>query len=168
MLYALFFSPLRKIPGPFLARLTPLWLRYIDFTGHRTTTLHELHQRYGSTVLIGPNEITVNDISNVKEIYGQQTQFIKAPIYESMTQQPMGIFGLRDRAAHGQRRKLLSHAFSQSNLQECEPLIQQKLDKLIATMEKNAGLPLDMLKWFRLTAFDVVGASDSISSLLRR
>ena len=110
----------------------------------------------------------MNDISNVKEIYGQQTQFIKAPIYESMTQQPMGIFGLRDRAAHGQRRKLLSHAFSQSNLQECEPLIQQKLDKLIATMEKNAGLPLDMLKWFRLTAFDVVGASDSISSLLRR
>lgn len=158
---ALFLSPLRKIPGPFLARLTPLWLRYIDMSGTRTKTLHELHQRYGATVVIGPNEITANDISNVKELYGQLTTFVKAPIYESMTMEPHGIFGLRDRVAHGQRRKLLSHAFSQSNLQECEPLIQRQLDKLLAAVQQSAGNPIDVLRWFRLAAFDVVGTSTS-------
>lgn len=157
----LFLSPLRNIPGPFLARLTPLWLRYIDMSGTRTKTLHALHQRYGTTVVIGPNEITVNDISNVKELYGQLTTFVKAPIYESMTMKPHGIFGLRDRVAHGQRRKLLSHAFSQSNLQECEPLIQRQLDKLLAAVQQSAGNPIDVLRWFRLAAFDVVGASTS-------
>lgn len=128
-------------------------------TGNRTSTLHGLHQKYGPTLLIGPNEITVNDISNVKDLYGQQTEFIKAPVYEFMTQKPHGIFALRDRVAHGQRRKLLSHAFSQSNIRECEPLIQNHVDKLLLAVEKSAGKPIDMLRWFRLTAFDVVGES---------
>jgi cytochrome P450 len=128
VVHALLISPLRKVPGPLLARLSPLWLRSIDMSGTRTKTLHKLHEKYGNTVVIGPNEVTTNDISNVNELYGQQTTFIKAPVYESMTMPPFGIFGLRDRVAHGQRRKLLSHAFSQSNLQECEPLIRMQIE----------------------------------------
>ncbi|KIX94537.1 uncharacterized protein Z520_09583 [Fonsecaea multimorphosa CBS 102226] len=155
--YALLFSPLGKIPGPFLARLTPLWLRYIDMTGNRTTTLHKLHQKYGSTILVGPNEISVNDVLNVKELYGQQTEYMKAPFYESMSMRPHGIFSLRDKVAHAQRRKLLSHAFSQSNVLESEPLIQKQIVKLLAAIERCADQPMDMLKWFRLTAHDIVG-----------
>lgn len=132
-------------------------------SGTRTKTLHKLHERYGPTVVIGPNEVAVNDISNIKELYGQLTTFTKAPVYESMTMEPHGIFGLRDRVAHGQRRKLLSHAFSQSNLQECEPLIQKQLDKMLAAVQDSVGTPIDVFKWFRLAAFDVVGASPAPS-----
>lgn len=157
VVYVLLISPLRKIPGPFLAKFSPLWLRWVDLSGHRTTTIDRLHQRYGPTVLIGPSEISLNDIANVKELYGQLTTFMKAPVYETMTLPPYGIFGLRDKTAHGQRRKLLSHAFSQSNLQECEPLIKDQIFKLLRELEKSTGRPIDMLRWFRLTAFDVVG-----------
>lgn len=132
-------------------------------TGSRTTTLHKLHEKHGSTILISPNELSLNDISNVKELYGQQTDFMKAPFYESMSMRPHGIFSLRDKVAHSQRRKLLSHAFSQSSVQESEPLIQKQVIKLLTAIERSAGQPMDMLKWFRLTAHDIVGASTGYS-----
>ncbi|KIX06969.1 uncharacterized protein Z518_04945 [Rhinocladiella mackenziei CBS 650.93] len=137
--------------------MTPLWLRLVDLAGNRTMTIHRLHQRYGSTVLIGPDEISLSDISNVKDLYGQQTSFMKAPVYTSLTMPPNGVFSMRDKTAHSQRRRLLSHAFSQSNLQECEPLIQNQIQKLAGVMQNHADRPIDMLNWFRLTAFDVVG-----------
>lgn len=74
-----------------------------------------------------------------------------------MTLPPIGVFSMRDKAQHSQRRKLLSHAFSQSNLYECEPLIHKHIEKLVEILQNNVGKPTDMLNWFRLTAFDVVG-----------
>ncbi|KEF61168.1 uncharacterized protein A1O9_02733 [Exophiala aquamarina CBS 119918] len=64
---------------------------------------------------------------------------------------------MRDKVQHSKRRKLLSHAFSQSNLYECEPLIHKQIEKLITVLQSRIGKPTDMLNWFRLTAFDVVG-----------
>ena len=139
------------------ASLTPLWLRAVDLAGNRTATIHQLHRRYGSTVLIGPHEISLSDISNVKELYGQQTSFMKAPVYESMTMPPNGVFSMRDKTAHSQRRRLLSHAFSQSSLFESEPLIQKQIHKLLEIVRSSSGEPLDMLNLFRLAAFDIVG-----------
>jgi cytochrome P450 len=93
----------------------------------------------------------------VKELYGQQTSFLKAPVYETMSVKPLGIFSLRDKSEHSQRRRLLSHAFSQSNLFDCEPLIAQQIQKLMNQVERSLGKPLNMLLMFRLTAFDIVG-----------
>lgn len=134
-----------------------MWLRWVDLKGNRTSTIHRIHQHYGSTVLVGPNEISFSDASNVRDLYGQQTSFLKAPVYESMTLPPNGIFSMRDKVQHSQRRKLLSHAFSQTNLYECEPLIHKQIEKLVLLLQDRIGNPTDMLNWFRLTAFDVVG-----------
>jgi hypothetical protein len=68
-----FLSPLRQIPGPFLAKVTPYWLIFVDLAGHRTTTLYRLHQRYGSMIRIGPNEVSYSNQDIIKEIYSQQT-----------------------------------------------------------------------------------------------
>ena len=114
-------------------------------------------EQYGPTVLVGPNEVSLSDISNVKDLYGQQTTFMKAPVYESLSMKPHGVFSLRNKTAHAQRRKLLSHAFAQSNLEDCEPLIQMHVQKLLGVVQRCKGTQIDMLNWFRLTAFDIVG-----------
>ncbi|RVX72414.1 hypothetical protein B0A52_03602 [Exophiala mesophila] len=126
-------------------------------SGNRTRTIHNLHRQYGSTVLIGPQEISVSDIENVKDIYGQHTNFIKAPVYESLSMPPIGVFSMRDKTQHSKRRRLLSHAFSQSNLLDSEQLIQTQISRLIEVIRSSGGEPLDMLKLFRLAAFDIVG-----------
>ncbi len=158
------FSPLRRIPGPLLAKLTSRWLIVVDLSGYRTLTFHKLHQQYGSAVRVGPNEVSFSNIDSVKEVYGQQTNFIKAPIYETMSQPPLGIFSLRDKSLHSRRRRLLSHAFAQSNLFDAEPLILQHVQRLLNRVQDNLSKPsLDMLALFRLTAFDIVG-TDSQSA----
>lgn len=157
IIYNIFLSPLRSIPGPFLAKITAQWLIIVDMAGNRTTTIHRLHQKYGSSVRIGPNEISYSNVEIVKELYSQQTQFMKAPVYEVFVVPPVGIFSMRDKAAHSQRRRLLSHAFSQSNLLDTEPIIKQIISKLVVHVQVGLGKPVDMLLWFRLTAFDIVG-----------
>lgn len=130
---------------------------FIDLAGDRTSTIHQLHQKYGSVIRIGPQELSFSDPETIKEIYSQQTGFLKAPIYEIMSVRPLGIFSMRDKAEHSQRRRLLSHAFSQANLFDCEPLIQQQINNLLALLDAGSGKAADVLSLFRLTAFDIVG-----------
>lgn len=153
----LFLSPLRRVPGPFIAKVSGKWLVFKDLAGDRTSTIHRLHQKYGPVVRIGPQELSFSDAQAVREIYGQQTGFMKAPVYEIMSIKPLGVFSLRDKAEHSARRRLLSHAFSQTNLFDCEPLIQQHIEKLTLLVEAGLGKSLNMLSLFRLTAFDIVG-----------
>jgi cytochrome P450 len=108
-------------------------------------------------VRVGPAEISYSNVEIVKELYSQQTQFMKAPVYDTFVVPPVGIFSMRDKEEHSQRRRLLSHAFSQSNLFNTEPIIKQIISKLIVHVEGRLGKPVDMLLWFRLTAFDIVG-----------
>ena len=74
-------SPLKHVPGPYLAAWTAWWISYHDLAGDRTSILHNLHERYGSVVRIGPNEVSISDASAVKELYGQGSSYIKAHWY---------------------------------------------------------------------------------------
>ena len=46
--YQLFFSPLRKIPGPFFARFTQLWELYDVVSHHCEETYLRLHEKHGN------------------------------------------------------------------------------------------------------------------------
>lgn len=82
---------------------------------------------------------------------------MKAPIYDAMSLPPLGIFSMRGRAEHSQRRRLLSHAFAQSSLFESEPLIRAHVKELLQHVQQRSLEPLDMMTLFRLVAFDIVG-----------
>jgi cytochrome P450 len=153
----LFFSPLREIPGPLLAKITPYWLIFIDMAGNRTSRLHRLHEQYGPTIRVGPNEVSFSNQEIVKEIYGQQTAFMKAPVYDSMSVPPIGIFSFRNKQQHSQRRRLLSHAFSQANISHTEPLIREHIKCFVDLMDQKLGVPVDVFTTFRTLSFDIVG-----------
>ncbi|KAK3070993.1 hypothetical protein LTR53_009476 [Teratosphaeriaceae sp. CCFEE 6253] len=153
-----FISPLRHIPGPFLASITDKWLLWYDLAGLRTLTIDALHRQYGAVLRVAPNEVSFADASVVNQIYGPQTAFMKAPVYESMSIPPLGIFSLRDKAAHSQRRGLLSHAFAQQNIADCTPTLARKVDLLLALFRREGvGEATDVLLRFRLFALDCVG-----------
>jgi benzoate 4-monooxygenase len=38
----------RRIPGPFLAKFSDLWLGWTTSQGHRSENVHELHKKYGT------------------------------------------------------------------------------------------------------------------------
>lgn len=59
-----------SIPGPLLAKITNLW-RLIDVAnGRAEVTLHNLHQKHGDYVRLGPNVVSVRNLDALKTIYG--------------------------------------------------------------------------------------------------
>jgi len=116
-------------------------------------------------VQIGPSELSFSSMDCVQEIYGQSSDYMKAPMYNFIARR--GVFNMRDKAAHKQRRKLLSHAFSQSNVNDMEPLIGDQVRKLLAAIEKHSEEPLDVYHWFRMLALDVAGVLSRLFELLR-
>jgi cytochrome P450 len=128
-----------------------------DLGGSRTLTIHELHKQYGPIVRIAPDELSFTTNEAIRDIYGQQTQYMKAEIYDSMSVPPYGIFSLRTREAHSQRRRLLSHAFAQSSLLDSEPLIRAHVEQLYRIIQSRLSQPVDVMRLFRLVAFDIVG-----------
>lgn len=49
LFYSLFFSPLRKIPGPLLARITRWWEFQVVKNGKSNLEFIRLHRQYGSS-----------------------------------------------------------------------------------------------------------------------
>ena len=70
-------SPLRSVPGPWLARYTSIWL--INAIGSRD--YHQinirLHQKYGAVVRVAPNEYSIDDLEASKIIYRSRDQLVK-------------------------------------------------------------------------------------------
>ena len=157
MIYEIFLSPLRKVPGPIAMKISSLPLDIKDLKGDRTQTIHELHSQYGPIVRIGPNEVSISDASAIKEIYRQGTDYMKTPFYNSnFGVHNNGIFNLQSRNEHSQRRKLLSNIFSTASLEANEAQIRESVGLLmnrIDAMQKVNGY-----LWFRFLALDIVGS----------
>ncbi|QSS50125.1 cytochrome P450 monooxygenase [Histoplasma capsulatum var. duboisii H88] len=151
----LFLSPFRKVPGPILAKLTGGWLLCVDLAGRRAMKVHELHEKYGSVVQLGPNELSFSSAESIGIIYGTGTRFRKAPMY--MTMGRPGVLHLSDPAAHRERRRLLNHAFSKQHLDDMEPEFRNSVKKMVARMERQGGEALDMKHWFKMYTLDNAG-----------
>ncbi|KAF2225360.1 hypothetical protein BDZ85DRAFT_177527, partial [Elsinoe ampelina] len=61
---------LKRIPGPFLAKLTGLWRDAAYRRGKWHDEILDLHNRYGRIVRIAPNELSVVDEWAMKNLYG--------------------------------------------------------------------------------------------------
>ena len=66
-----------------------------------------------------------------------------------------------DDASHSRMRRLLSHAFSESALQEQEPLITSYFDLFIQKLHEQIDGPadgvIDMVRWYNFATFDLIG-----------
>lgn len=69
---------LHRYPGPFFANFTDMW-RLLDVwrRDHHSTTL-SLHKRFGPTVRLGPNYLSISDPDSISAIYTGKTVFLKA------------------------------------------------------------------------------------------
>ena len=68
-IYRLERSSLAKLPGPHHTKFTAVWLIYKEFSGSRRLYIHDLHEKYGPVVRLGPNEVSFASPEAVKEIY---------------------------------------------------------------------------------------------------
>ncbi|CAG8480646.1 2870_t:CDS:10 [Paraglomus occultum] len=158
-------SPINAIPGPKSWRWTVIPHALFLYLGPGHEKARELHQKYGPVVRIAPDSVLVADKNVVKQILVTAKDYQKADIYKIIFGAGVpGLLTTIDRQEHKQRRRLLSPAFSITQLKSIEPHISNTVTDLCAFIEKsieNAGKDgwtvVDMMHALRLMAFDVTG-----------
>ncbi|GME57771.1 hypothetical protein GTA08_BOTSDO13424 [Neofusicoccum parvum] len=169
------FSPLRSIPGPFLARFTRLWLLRHFLRGDFHKTNIQLHQRYGPIVRIAPHTYSLSDPAALRPVYGHGSRFTKAAFYDASRNPDApraDLFCARDPAAHAALRRLVARLYSASTVVRMEAGVHGCVGALVARLGEFArgeavagtrgvrgrGVEVDLQFWLQCYAFDVVGA----------
>ena len=69
--------PLRDIPGPILAKMSPFWKLRGAMKGTLHVDITECHKKYGKIFRIAPNEVSISDPEAIKLIYAHGAGFKK-------------------------------------------------------------------------------------------
>ncbi|KIJ54456.1 hypothetical protein M422DRAFT_58037 [Sphaerobolus stellatus SS14] len=153
------FHPLAKYPGPFLWRITSLYLSYISATGKRHLIFDELHKKYGSYVRIGPNFLSVNTRSGLM-IYGTQLHMEKSDAYVTPGHLPdVALFFKQNKAAHSNRKRIWATAFTNSSISHFIPPLESRTWQLVECIQRRTNLQgiVDMTECVAHFAYDFMG-----------
>jgi len=157
IIYHLFFSPLRHIPGPFLAKFTTKWLTINEVMGHRSEVVEKAHERYGPVVRLAPDELSFSDASCIKELYLSGSKFPKSRRYEGFASTTRASFDMTDKDQHRKRRNLVRHVLAQTNIDEAEPLIADQIRKSLRWVKRSQGTSIEIMLWMRRIMLDTAG-----------
>ena len=167
VVYRIFFHPLAKYPGPLLAKVTDAYQLYHAYKGDRHLEFWRMHQRYGKIVRFGPNSLSFNSNQALKEIYGFRSNVRKAEFYNAFVHPAANTHNTRDKEVHARKRRVLSHAFSDSAMKEMQRYILGNVRTFCeqvgivdgGTVAENKGWtkPRDMSHWCNYLAMDILG-----------
>lgn len=150
------FSPLRKIPGPWVARYTKWWIISKTGQGLRAKTIHDLHERYGKWVLIAPTEVSTRDPEAIVPIYGTTSKFRKTDFYTYQLRGIPELFTMSDQKEHANRRRLLANLFAMSTIKDYEPLILEKVQLCMDLIAIDPERKCNLYDWFHFLAMDII------------
>ncbi|KKK12933.1 hypothetical protein ARAM_006916 [Aspergillus rambellii] len=167
VIYYRLLHPLSKVPGPFLASVSPFVQLYHGLQGDRHLWIHDLHQRYGPNVRLAPNFVSFNSVEGLHKIYGHGNRFRKADFYNGFTA-IKGVYNTHnsiDKFVHGRKRRVLSQAFSDNALKGMEDVMLLHVRQLCSILGNNqpekghiAGeKTFNMANWFGYLTYDVMG-----------
>ncbi|KAK3331800.1 cytochrome P450 [Cercophora scortea] len=161
VVYRRFFHPYAKIPGPFLPAVTRFYEWYFQSIkpGQYFKEIERLHNIYGPIVRISPNEVSLSDPSDYDKIYNVSSGFFKDPdFYNVGTGTDNAMFSQPSNEVHRRMRAPLSPAFSRKSILEIEDLVQAKVDKLCAILQRNIdrGVGTNLEQIFPSISLDIV------------
>ncbi|GKT50620.1 cytochrome P450 monooxygenase apf7 [Colletotrichum spaethianum] len=189
VVYRLFFHPLAKYPGPFIAKITDGYQLYHAWKGDRHLDFYKLHSQYGAwptlspsstsrssycpwslqqtrTVIVrfGPNSLSFNSSTSLKEIYGFRSNVRKAEFYNAFVHPAPNTHNARDKDVHARKRRVLAHGFSDSAMKEMERYIIANVRSFTTEIGRGAGpetkgwsTPKNMADWCNYLAMDILG-----------
>ncbi|KAL8948174.1 MAG: hypothetical protein Q9222_005615 [Ikaeria aurantiellina] len=157
---------LNRFDGPFLASLTNLWRAWSLCGTKNRMPIAELHKRYGTVVRIGPNVLSFNDPSAIKDIYNKA--FVKSEFYSVAAGVNKGVavqtlFSQTDEVYHDKLRRSLANSYSMSHVVQYEPFVDKTVEAFLEQVGRrfadktgSDGI-VDLPQWMRAYAFDVIG-----------
>lgn len=139
---------LRKVPGPFLAGFSYLWVLSSVWTGDQTGIYRDLAKKYdaggGGLVRVGPNDIITDDpeilkrMSRARSPYGKDTYYrftIRHPEHDNM-------FSTVDVAAHDRIKAKMAGPYGGRETVAMEPIVDELVEALVRHIRDKARLGL--------------------------
>lgn len=100
VVYQVYFHPLARFPGPFLASVTDLWQVQQVLTLKQPYNLTDLHAKYGQFVRYGPDKLSVTAEDAIPSIYQKGGRMMpKTDYYDAFGAAHPNVFGTRDELA---------------------------------------------------------------------
>lgn len=161
VLYKIIYDPLAHIPGPLIARFTPIWLYSLSFRGIEASTIDQLHKKFGAVVRVAPSEVDISDGAAIHQVYVKDGGSMKNPCYKNFDINGFStIFSARDPAYRATRAKAVVSIFSQTAVQGGKGSVLRCVDNMVGKLKKEkhdaAGQPVDVLNIFRSFAMDML------------
>ncbi|KAJ2125214.1 hypothetical protein IW147_001113 [Coemansia sp. RSA 720] len=143
VLYALYISPLRNVPGPFWCRISKLPMFYHDMCGLEPEFMQRNCQKYGSIFVMEPNKVGVCGLSECQTVLNSHG-FLKDEIYARVKFIEPNMLLTRSPELNHLRRRQISGALQPHSLRGMEPIVlgagaqqlMRKWDSEIAKMDK--------------------------------
>ncbi|KAK3934267.1 Pisatin demethylase [Diplogelasinospora grovesii] len=161
-------SPLRKYPGPYLARYTNLWRLYHITRGSFHKVLQDLHKNYGPVVRVGPNVVDVDYPDLIKTVFSIKEDWKKTEYYLASSALVDGhivynLFSQTDKHKHAQEKRPVAKYYSLNGVLPLEPHVDKTIRQLCSELESrfvdgNAKKPCNLGDWILYYTWDVVGA----------
>ncbi|KAF9476613.1 cytochrome P450 [Pholiota conissans] len=157
------YHPLAKYPGPKIMKITKLWGTWIAYKGKTHEYLKKLHDQYGPTIRIGPNELSTIEKEFISQILGNQGM-PKGTLWDGRRfskseNEYDSLVSLRDSVLHAKLRKPWNQAFSAGPLEDYENLLLGRVTQLSRHLEglAKAGGRVDITNWIDCFSFDYMG-----------
>lgn len=165
LVYRVRFHPLSHVPGPIIAKISPVFLIFICYFGIEGRVLEYYHQRYITKILrVAPNSVSVSDSEAIRDIYIADGGFPKDDRYRNFNLGPVvTIFSAIDTAYRDVRAKAVAPLFSPPQLRaESEPggVIGKCINEFVDQLRefKRAGIKMDILDLCARLSIDVLTA----------
>ena len=162
--YNVFFHALRRYPGPWYFAASRLPYCFMLTSGRAAHIIRRFHEKYGDVVRIAPNELSYTSPAAWRDIMGRRStptgENAKDPnFYGNFLFRTPDIVN-SNKADHSRYRTAMADAFSIQAVSKDERIIQNYTDLLLEQLRKRCDdgrIPVDIVKWYNSTAFDIVG-----------
>ncbi|KAH8835134.1 cytochrome P450 [Flagelloscypha sp. PMI_526] len=150
--------PLAAYPGPTAAAVSKWWMvNNILAKGGRHLELKRAHEKYGTWVRVGPNELSICDAAAIAPIYNKldRSEFHRGAPAKADT-----LILVLDRQRHSERRQVWNRALNAQSLQVyagyAETLGKELIGHITHDVQKNSGL-VNVNHWLNLYFMDLMG-----------
>ncbi|KAK4202119.1 cytochrome P450 [Triangularia verruculosa] len=166
-------SPLRSLPGPFLARYTNVYRLYHTTRGSFHLHIAGLHQKYGPVVRIGPNTVDIDYPELIKVVFGtpakKKAEWKKTEFYLSSStrvketgETMYNLFSQIDAELHARWKRPVAKYYSAAGVARVERKMDVVVDSLCQELNKriheNAGEGgFDLGNWIIYYTWDLIG-----------
>ncbi|KAI0114057.1 cytochrome P450 [Nemania sp. FL0031] len=160
--YRVTFHPLSRIPGPRLAAISYWYEIYYEVVlgGQYFKRIKGMHEEYGPIIRINPDEVHVNDAEFINNIYPTTSRKTDKPRWVGRRSgTPDSIVATLSHEKHRIRRNSISAFFSAASVGRVEPIIKERLERMLERWSKlgrDGGVVLKMPMVFQAYASDVV------------